>query len=39
VIKRLFGAAAIIACVSLSAWWLTYHRIAGEDEGLPVVSR
>jgi HEAT repeat protein len=39
VIKRLFGAAAVIACVSLSAWWLTYHRIAVEDEGLPVVSR
>jgi HEAT repeat protein len=39
VIKRLFGAAAVIACVSLAAWWLTYHRIAVEDEGLPVVSR
>ena len=38
-IKRLFGAAAVIACVSLSAWWLTYHRIAVEDDGLPVVSR
>ena len=38
-IKRLFGAAAVIACVSLAAWWLTYHRIAVEDEGLPVVSR
>jgi HEAT repeat protein len=39
VIKRLFGAAAVIVCVSLSAWWLTYHRIAVEDDGLPVVSR
>ena len=38
-IKRLFGAAAVIACVSLAAWWFTYHRIAVEDEGLPVVSR
>ena len=38
-IKRLFGAAAIIAGISLSAWWLTSHRIAVEDDGLPVVSR
>jgi HEAT repeat protein len=35
VIKRLFGLAAVIACVSLSAWWFIYHRSAVGDEGLP----
>jgi HEAT repeat protein len=38
VIKRLFGAAAIILCVSAAAWWLTYHRVATENGGLPVVA-
>jgi HEAT repeat protein len=35
VIKRLLVAVAVIACVSLSAWWLVYHRSAVGDEGLP----
>ena len=35
----MFGAAGVIACVSLAAWWLTYHRVAEEGGGLPVVSR
>jgi HEAT repeat protein len=35
VIKRLFGVAAVIACVFLSAWWFVYHRSAAQDEGLP----
>ena len=38
-IKRLFGSAAVILCVSLAAWWLTYHRIAVEPNGLPAVGR
>jgi HEAT repeat protein len=39
VIKQLLGAAAIIACVSGIAWWLTYHRVAEVGGPLPAVSR
>ena len=37
-IKRLLIAAAVIACVSLPAWWLIYHRAAVEEEDLPATS-
>ena len=37
-IKQMFGAAAVIACVSLAAWWLTYHRVAEVGGGLPGVQ-
>jgi HEAT repeat protein len=39
VIKRMFGAAAVIACVSLAAWWLTYHRGPAEEADIPAVSK
>ena len=38
-IKRLFGAAGIIACVAVAAWWLTYHRVSEESGGLPLVPK
>jgi HEAT repeat protein len=38
VIKRLFVAAVVIACVSASAWWLIEHRTAVEEEDLPAAS-
>ena len=37
-IKRLLLPAAVLACVSLSAWRLMYHRAAVEEEDLPAVS-
>jgi HEAT repeat protein len=39
VIKRVLGAAAVIACVSLAAWWLTYHRTPVEGDDIPAVSK
>jgi HEAT repeat protein len=38
--KRLFGAATVIACVSLGAWWLTVHRGGSGDaaDGPPVAA-
>ena len=35
----MFGAAAVIACVSLAAWWLTYHRSTVEGDDVPPVSK
>jgi HEAT repeat protein len=35
VIRRLFVAAAIVACVCLSAWWFLHYRSLAEDAGLP----
>ena len=37
-IKRLSVAAALIACVSVPAWWLISHRAAVEEDDLPAVS-
>lgn len=34
----MLGAAAVILCVSLAAWWLTYHRTL-EDGAIPAVSK
>jgi hypothetical protein len=34
----MLGAAAVIACVSLAAWWLTYHRTPVEGDDIPTVS-
>lgn len=39
-IKRLIGAAAVIACVSVAGWWLTVHRPTVDSaDGLPVAAR
>ena len=35
----MIGAAAVIACVSAAAWWLTYHRNPLEGGDTPAVSK